>query len=78
MLLVSFGLADTTVTINVSIFDDDLVENNEVFQILIDISPEFGIMKGTPHIADAIIIDDDSKLLHLNIFACCCEMKMIV
>lgn len=52
--------------VNVSIFDDNLVENNEMFQLLIDLpssAETLGITKGTPNIADALIIDDDSELL---------------
>ena len=64
MLLASFGPADTAVTVNVSIFEDRLVENNEMFELFIDLplSTEIlGITKGTPHIADVVIIDDDSE-----------------
>lgn len=70
MLLASFGSKDTTVTVNVSIFDDDLVENNEVFQLSIDLPPsteKLGILKGTSHIADAVIINDDSESLYLSL-----------
>ena len=38
-----------------------------MFQLLIDLpssTETFGIIKGTPYIADALIIDDDSELLH--------------
>ena len=70
ILLASFGPADTMITVNVSIFEDHLVENDEMFQLLINLPSSaemLGIAKGTPHITDVVIIDDDSELLYLGV-----------
>ena len=62
MPLALFGPTDNHAVVNVTIIDDDAVEDEEVFQLQLMISSslqEIGIMKGTPNVAEALIVDND-------------------
>ena len=57
-----FGPTDKYAIVNVTITDDDVVEDHEVFELKLTISSslqEIGITKGTPSIAQGVIVDDD-------------------
>jgi len=69
--LALFGPNDTHATVNVTIIDDNVAEDQEVFQLLLIIAPsveELGIEKGTPYVADVLIVDDDGKY----VYCMCC------
>jgi len=62
MPLALFGPTDTHAIVNVTITDDDVVEDHEVFQLQLVTSTsleELGIKTGTPNITDAVIVDND-------------------
>ena len=62
MPLALFGPTDNHAVVNVTIIDDDAVEDEELFQLQLMISSslqEIGIMKGTPNVAEALIVDND-------------------
>ena len=64
MLLASFGPNDITSVVNVSIIDDNVVEDQEMFQLLLVVpSPaeNVGITAGSPHVANAVILDNEGK-----------------
>ena len=57
-----FGPTDKYAIVNVTITDDDVVEDHEVFELKLTTSSslqEIGITKGTPSIAQGVIVDDD-------------------
>ena len=65
MLLASFGPNDITSVVNVSIVDDNIVEDQEIFQLLLVVpSPaeNIGITAGSPHVANAVILDNDGNV----------------
>ncbi|XP_065911234.1 extracellular matrix protein 3-like [Dysidea avara] len=67
MLLASFGPNDITSVVNVSITDDNIVEDQEMFQLLLIVpSPaeNVGITAGSPHVANAVILDND--VMHIR------------
>ena len=85
MPLALFGSTDTRAIVNVAIVDDNVSEDQEVFQLVLIISPslqEIGIAKGTPSVADALIVDDDGNCVVfciLNIFKqykCVCSQTL--
>ena len=62
MPLALFGPTDSHAIANVTITDDYVVEDEEVFQLQLILSSslqEIGIMKGMPNVAEALIVDDD-------------------
>ena len=64
MPLALFGPTDTSAIVYVTITDDNVSEDQEMFQLVLNISPslqEIGIAKGTPSVVDALIIDDDGN-----------------
>ena len=62
---VIFGPADTIKTLNISIVDDSIVESQENFTLIIQLSRatvRLGVERGNPSQATVIINDDDSKM----------------
>jgi len=60
--LALFGSTDSRAIVNVTITDDYVVEDEEVFQLQLILSSflqEIGITKGMPNVAEAFIVDDD-------------------
>lgn len=59
----------TAATFDVSVINDEIVENNEIFGVSIDpLSLPFGVFLGDITYADVQIIDDDGKPQLDNIY----------
>jgi len=64
MPLALFGPTDSHATVDFMITDDNIVEDEEVFQLQLILSlslQEIGITKGMPNVAEALIVDNDGK-----------------
>ena len=62
---VMFGPTDTIKTLNISIVDDSIVESQENFTLMIQLSratARLGVERGSPSEATVVITDDDSKI----------------
>ena len=63
---VTFPAGETTMSFNVSVIDDNIVERNEIFTLSIDNNAlPRGVVRLTPHSVSVIIENDDSKLIKL-------------
>ena len=59
---VTFPAGVTSVSFNISIYDDDVLEDNENFSLAINIdSLPYGVIIGSPSTVLMIIRNDDSK-----------------
>jgi len=62
---VTFTAGQTNVPIDVPINDDDVFEDDKIFQLTIILkSLPNDVTRGSPGTATVIIVDDDSELLH--------------
>ena len=59
---VTFPAGVTSVLFNISINDDNIVEDNETFMLTINSSLATGVMVGNPSQATMTIVDNDGKL----------------
>lgn len=57
----TFAPSETEKTVNVTVVDDDTLENTEGFIAMLSAAPGSTFMTGATGIATANIIDDDSK-----------------
>ena len=58
---VTFPAGDTTVTFNVPVTDDMILEGNENFMLTINQTLPSGVTRGTPGEATVTIVDNDHK-----------------
>ena len=60
---VIFPAGQTTATFDVPINDDDILESNEDFMLMIDPLTPIDVTVGSPDEATVTIVDDDCKLV---------------
>ena len=65
---ITFPAGETTVSFNISIIDDNIVEGNEVFTLSIDNNAlPISVVRLAPYSVSVIIENDDSKLINVVI-----------
>ena len=63
--LLTFSNSITTIEINVTLIDDDSLEENEIFRGRLSINTFATVAAVNPFLADVTILDDDSKIILL-------------
>ena len=67
--MVEFAAGVTEVTINVELVDDNFIEDDEFFDVLLQ-NPSFGIVDQNFVRETLVIADNDSKIKQLHLFPC--------
>ena len=63
--LLTFSDSITTIEVNVTLIDDDSLEENEIFRGRLSINTSATVAAVNPFLADVTILDDDSKIILL-------------
>ena len=67
---VQFNAGDTRVSFNVSVYDDNILERNETFNLLINTSSlPSGVTVDDPGQTTVTIVDNDGKYIYVTRFA---------
>ena len=66
----TFPAGVTNVSFNVLIINDNTVEVNEEFSLIIWHSSSSSITTGSPHNTTVIILNDDSKCIVIYMYVC--------